>query len=74
MANHDEVNQGENEHNNAVIVRTLKDYLQPIRASTPSCIVFPNVVGNFEMKGCNPINPPSFMGLILRTPSAPQGI
>jgi hypothetical protein len=50
MADHDEVNQGENEHNNAVPVRTLRDYLQPTRASTPSCIVFPNVVGNFEMK------------------------
>ena len=50
MADHDEVNQGENEHNNAAPVRTLRDYLQPIRASRPSCIVFPNVVGNFEMK------------------------
>uniref|UniRef100_A0A2N9FDK2 Uncharacterized protein n=1 Tax=Fagus sylvatica TaxID=28930 RepID=A0A2N9FDK2_FAGSY len=50
MADHDEVNQGENEHNNAVPVRTLRDYLRPIRGSTPSCIVFPNVMGNFEMK------------------------
>uniref|UniRef100_A0A2N9J0B0 Retrotransposon gag domain-containing protein n=1 Tax=Fagus sylvatica TaxID=28930 RepID=A0A2N9J0B0_FAGSY len=50
MADHDEVNQGENERNNAIPVRTLRDYLQPTRASTPSCIVFPNVVGNFEMK------------------------
>ncbi len=38
------------EHNNAVPVRTLRDYLQLIKDSTPSCIVFPNVVGNFEMK------------------------
>ena len=50
MADHDEVNQRENEHNNAVPVRTLRDYLQPTRASTSSCIVFPNVMGNFEMK------------------------
>jgi hypothetical protein len=50
MVDHDEVNQGENKHNNAVPVRTLKDYLQPTRASTPSCIVFPHVVGNFDMK------------------------
>uniref|UniRef100_A0A2N9HXP6 Retrotransposon gag domain-containing protein n=1 Tax=Fagus sylvatica TaxID=28930 RepID=A0A2N9HXP6_FAGSY len=50
MADHDEVNQGENERNNAIPVRTLRDYLQPTRASTPSCSVFPNVVGNFEMK------------------------
>ncbi len=50
MVDHDEVIQGENEHNNAVPVRTLRDYLQPSRASTPSCIVFPNVMGNFEMK------------------------
>jgi hypothetical protein len=50
MADHDEVIQGENKHNNAVPVRTLRDYLQPTRASTPSCIVFPNVMGNFEMK------------------------
>ena len=50
MADHDEVSKGENEHNNAVLVRTLTDYLQPTRVSTPSCIVFPNVVGNFDMK------------------------
>jgi hypothetical protein len=50
MADHDEVNQVENEHNNAVLVRTLRDYLQPTKASTPSRIVFPNVVGNFDMK------------------------
>ena len=50
MADYNEVNQGENEHNNAIPVRTLRDYLQRTRASTPSCIVFPNVVGNFEMK------------------------
>jgi hypothetical protein len=50
MADHDEVNQGENEHNNTVPVRTLRDYLQPTRASTSSCIVFPNVVGNFDIK------------------------
>jgi hypothetical protein len=49
-ADHDEVNQEENERNNAILVRTLRDYQQPTRASTPSCIVFPNVVGNFEMK------------------------
>ena len=46
MADHDEVNQGENDHNNAVPIRTRKDYLQPTRASTPSCIVFLNIVGN----------------------------
>jgi hypothetical protein len=46
MADHDEVNQGENEHNNAVPIRTLRDYLQPTRASTPWCIVFLNIVGN----------------------------
>jgi hypothetical protein len=50
MVDHDEVNQGENEHNNVVPIRALRDYLQPTRASTPSCIVFHNVVGNFEMK------------------------
>ena len=50
MADHDEVNQGENEHNNTVPIRTLRDYLLPIRASTSSCIVFPNVVGNFDIK------------------------
>ena len=50
MVDHDEVNQRESERNNAIPVRTLRDYLQPNRASTPSCIVFPNVVGNFEMK------------------------
>ena len=68
MANHDEVNQGENEHNNAVLVRTLRDYLQPIRASTPSCIVFRKVVGSFEMKPGEIQLLPKFHGLDSKNP------
>jgi hypothetical protein len=68
MADHDEVNQGENEHNNAIPVRTLRDYLQPTRASTPSCIVFPNVVGNFEMKPSVIQLLPKFHGLDSENP------
>ena len=30
--------------------RTLRDYLQPARASTPSCIVFPQNAGNVDLK------------------------
>ncbi len=68
MANHDEVNQGENEHNNAVLVRTLRDYLQPIRASTPSCIVFHKVLGSFEMKPGEIQLLPKFHGLDSENP------
>lgn len=31
-------------------VRTLRDYLQPIRGSTPLCVVFPPNAGTFEIK------------------------
>ena len=68
MADHDEVNQGENEHNNTVPIRTLRDYLQPIRASTPSCIVFRKFVGSFEMKPGEIQLLPKFHGLDYENP------
>ena len=46
----DENTQGNNEHHNDPPVRSLRDYLQPTRISTPSCMVFPDAVGNFDMK------------------------
>ena len=46
----DENTQGDNEYHNDPPVRSLRDYLQPTRTSTPSCIVFPDAVGNLGMK------------------------
>ena len=40
----------ENEVGNVPQPRTLRDYLQPARTSTPSCIIFPHNVGNIDFK------------------------
>jgi len=42
----DENTQGDNEYHNYPPVRSLRDYLQPTRTSTPSCMVFPDAMGN----------------------------
>ena len=42
----DENTQGDNEYHNDPPVRSLKDYLQPTRTSTPSCMVFPDAMEN----------------------------
>ena len=31
-------------------MRTLREYLQPVRTSTPSCMIFPTNMGHFELK------------------------
>ena len=31
-------------------MRTLREYLQPTRTSTPSCMIFPTNMGHFELK------------------------
>ena len=41
---------GENVVENVPRPRTLRDYLQPARTSTPSCIVFPQNAGNVDLK------------------------
>ena len=47
-------NHGENEYNQEyqddIPIRTLRDYLQPTRISTPSCMVIPSTGGTFDMK------------------------
>ena len=47
-------NHGENEYNQEyqddIPIRTLRDYLQPTRTSTPSCMVIPSTVGTFDIK------------------------
>ena len=46
----DENTQGDNEYLNGPLVRSLRDYLQPTRTSTLSCMEFPDAVGNFDIK------------------------
>ncbi len=43
-------NQGDNEFQDDLPIRTLRDYLQPTRTSTPSCMVIPSAAGAFDMK------------------------
>jgi hypothetical protein len=47
----DEDNQSiHNENNENNRVRTLKDHMNPIRTSAPSCIVFPPNASHFNFK------------------------
>ena len=41
----------------------LGDYLQPTRTNIPSCMMFPDVVGNFDMKSAVIKLLPEFHGL-----------
>ena len=41
---------GENEVHNVPPLRSLRDYLQPAHAVTPSCVVLPPHGGNFDIK------------------------
>ena len=47
-------NHGENKYNQEyqddLPVRTLRDYLHPTRTSTPSCMVIPSTIGTFNIK------------------------
>ena len=47
-------NHGENEYNQEyqddIPIKTLCDYLQPTRTSTPSCMVIPSTGGTFDIK------------------------
>ena len=43
-------NHGKNDYQDDLPVRTLRDYLQPTRTSTPSCMVIPSTAGTFDMK------------------------
>ena len=45
---HDE--QENEEAQNNPPIRTLREYLQPTRTSTPSCMIFPTNMGNFDLK------------------------
>lgn len=40
----------EKSNNEDGFTKTLRDYLQPIRSSTPSCMVLPSNTGTFEIK------------------------
>ena len=47
-------NHGKNEYNQEyqddIPIRKLRDYLQPTRTSTPSCMVIPSTGGTFDIK------------------------
>ena len=47
-------NHGKNEYNQEyqddIPIRTLQDYLQSTRTSTPSCMVIPSTGGTFDIK------------------------
>ena len=55
-------------HNENNRVRTLKDHMNPIRTSAPSCIVFPPDASHFNFKPCIIQLLPSFHGLDLENP------
>ena len=51
--NNDDRNDRNDNDNNGVVnqrARSLREYLQPTRTTTPSCMVVPPNVGNFEIK------------------------
>jgi len=54
-----------NENNENIRVRTLRDYMNPIRTSAPSCIVFPPDASHFNFKPVIIQLLPSFHGLDL---------
>jgi len=55
-------------HNKNNRVRTLKDQMNPIRTSAPSCIVFPPNASHFNFKPCIIQLLPTFHGLDLENP------
>jgi hypothetical protein len=57
-----------NENNENNRVRTLKDHMNPIRTSAPSCIVSPPDASHFNFKPCIIQLLPSFHGLDLENP------
>jgi hypothetical protein len=57
-----------NENNKNIRVRTLRDYMNPIRTSAPSCIVFPPDASHFNFKPVIIQLLPSFHGLDLENP------
>ena len=57
-----------NENNENNRVRTLRDHMNPIRTSAPSCIVFPPDASPFNFKPDIIQLLPSFRGLDLKNP------
>ena len=45
-----EKNEYNQEYQDDLPVRILRDYLQPTRTSTPSCMVIPNTIRTFDIK------------------------
>ena len=63
----DQSEHGENEHENRHM-RTMRDYLQPPRNSSPSCFIFPLTANNFRFKpGMIPLLP-NFHGFESQSP------
>jgi len=57
-----------NENNENIRVRTLRDHMNSIRTSAPSCIVFPPDASHFNLKPDIIQLLPSFHGLDLENP------
>jgi hypothetical protein len=57
-----------NENNENNRVRTLRDHMNPIRTSAPSCIVFPPDASHFNFKPDIIQLLPTFHGLELKNP------
>ena len=66
--NENEYDQDENEVHNEPPFRSLRDYLQPARTSTPSCMVFPVNAGNIDFKPGVIQLLPKFHGLDTESP------
>ena len=64
----DESKHGENETLNDSPMKTLREYLQPTRTSSPSCMVFPTNVDTFDLKPGVIQLLPKFHGLDLESP------
>ena len=59
---------GDNDLNNEQPLRTMREYLQPPRNSSPSCFIFPLNANNFRFKsGMIPLLP-TFHGLESESP------
>lgn len=64
----DQSNHNDSEINNDLPVRTLRDYLQPARTNTRSCMAFPQNTGTFEIKRGVIQLLPKFHGLDSKSP------
>ena len=68
MAEHTELQDNHSQHNNNDQSRTLRDYMNPTRSSSPTCLVFPTDAHNFNFKAAVIQLLPNFHGLDAENP------